>query len=149
MPLMCERVRLPDRRRWPWQKRRTTLTPPGGWCSEHWEGACHKKKKSGWMSIKIKTEQAPVKLCKKLNSHDQMLAGRLLSFLLGLTFSLVTYTPYPGRHHQHQGVQAGHACTRGQQWQFIPVPIQNNWWIESFHTSCTKTKHSTVSTVLH
>lgn len=150
MPLMRERVRLPDRRRWPWQKRRTTLTPPGGWCSEHWEGACHKKKKkTGWMSIKIKTEQAPVKLCKKLNSHDQMLAGRLLSFLLGLTFSLVTYTPYPGRHHQHQGVQAGHACTRGQQWHFIPVPIQKNWWIEPFHAWRTKTKHSTVSTVLH
>lgn len=46
MPLMRESVRLPDRRRWPWQKRRTTLTPPGGWCSEHWEGACHKKKQN-------------------------------------------------------------------------------------------------------
>lgn len=92
-----------------------------------------KKKKSGWMSMKIKTEQAPVKLCKKLNSHDQMLAGRLLSFLLGLTFSLITYTPYPGRHHQHQGVQAGHACTRGQQMAFHSSSNSKNWWIEPFH----------------
>lgn len=79
------------------------------------------------MSMKIKTEQAPVKLCKKLNSHDQMLAGRLLSFLLGLTFSLITYTPYPGRHHQHQGVQAGHACTRGQQMAFHSSSNSKNW----------------------
>lgn len=45
-------------------------------------------------------------------SHYQVLAGRLLALLLAVALPLVAYPPHPGGHHQHQGVEAGHACTQ-------------------------------------
>lgn len=139
MHLRCLRLCSPDRRRWPWQKRQTTRTPPGGWCSEHCNRGRPQNQKRADDEYTDQRWSGSTRLCKRLNSHDQMLARRLFSFLLDLTLSLVAYAPDPGRHHQDKGVQAGHACMRGQKHHFH----YQYWWTEPCRASCI-IRHSTV-----
>ena len=72
------------------------------------------ERRSGWQfnnSQFVSETQQLSRIVFARDSHDQMLAGRLLSFFLRFAVSLVPDPPHPCRHHQHQGVQAGHTCT--------------------------------------